>query len=358
MRGLLLALVLVAACSEAYEGRDGRVFEGHVTRVIGETEQVVPGGPRQVVQRVEVELDGSLYRGDRVEVAWGGGTPTARTGLLRVGDRLLLSAQRADDGARHYVIHELVRLPSLAPLAVAAALQLQVVARLNGLASVAGLAGSVAVFLVAVVPALRRGDDPLTATLLGAALVLLVAVYLVHGLSRKSTAALLGTCVGLVTVAGVGVLGVEVARVNGVGNEELASLAAATTVGPDMPRLVLAGIVVASLGALVDLCIGQSSITFQLASVDPGLRGGALYGSALNAGREHIGSLVNTLALASFGSALPLVLLLSVGNAPLVVLLNGETIVTALVGALAAAAGLALSVPATTALAVAFVPRR
>ncbi|CAN5205416.1 hypothetical protein BH18CHL2_BH18CHL2_06670 [soil metagenome] len=357
-RGLLLALLVLGACSGAYEGRSGTVFEAHVTRILGETEQVFPGAAPQLLQRVEIELDGSLYRGDRVEVGWGGRTPVNRAGLLREGDRVLVSARRADDGSRQYAIEEIVRLPSLAPIALAAALVLLVVARVKGLASIAGLAVSVAVFLLAIVPALQRGDDPLAATLVGAALVLLATVYLVHGLNRKSTVALLGTCVGLAAVAGLGALGLELARITGLGDEELVFLAVGTSFALDMPKLVLAGIIVASLGALVDMSVGQSSTTFELASVDPRLRGRALYNSALNVGRDHIGSLVNTLALAYFGGALPLVLLLSLGNAPVVVSLNGEAIVASLLGLIAAAGGLVLCVPATTALAVMFVPRR
>lgn len=354
----VLAALGLVACGDPYESRSGNVFEAHVTREIAATDVVTPDGARQLTQRVEIELDGSLYRGDRVEVGWGGRVPITRNGLLRVGDRVLVSQRRADDGSREYAIEEVVRLPLLAPVAGAALLALLAVARLKGLASIAGLAASVAVFLLAVVPSLQRGDDPLIATLIGSALILVATVYLVHGFNRKSTAALAGTTVGLGVVAALGSVGIALARITGLGDEESVFLAVGTGFAIDMTKLVLAGVIVASLGALADMAVGQSSTTFELASVDRALRGRALYASALNVGRDHIGSLVNTLALAYFGGALPLILLLSLGNQPLAVALNGETIAVSLLGVLAATCGLVVAVPVTTAAAVALVRSR
>ncbi|HET8568025.1 MAG TPA: YibE/F family protein [Candidatus Limnocylindria bacterium] len=358
MRILALALVAVAAvsCGDVYEGRSGSVFEARVTRVLATERQTTPGGP-QLVQRVEIELEGSLYRGERIEVGWGGRIPINENGLLRPGDRVLVSASRADDGSRQYAIVEVIRLPALVPLAAIALLALVAVARVKGLASVVGLAASVAVLLLAVVPALRRGDDPLVATLVGSALVLAATVYLVHGLNRKSTAALVGTAAGLAAVAALTAASLSLARITGFADEEAVFLAVGTGHAIDMTKLVLAGLVVASLGALTDMAVGQASTTFELASVDRSLRGRALYSSALNVGRDHVGSLVNTLALAYVGGALPLVLLLTLGYAPLAVALNGETIVTSLLGILAATCALVLTVPVTTAAAVALVRR-
>jgi len=349
-----LALTLLS-CGDTYSGRSGAVIDAHVTRVLDTSSRPIPGSAPQLLQRVEVELDGSLYRGDRVEMGWGGRSPINENGLLREGDRVLVSARRADDGSRLYTIEEIVRLPSLLPFGALLAVALVVVARLKGLASIAGLVGSVAVFLFVVVPEIQIGADPILATLLGMAGVLVIAVYVVHGFNRKSTAALVGTAVGLVAVALLASLALGAAHITGLGSEEAVFLAVGTRFRVDMTHLVLAGVMVASLGALVDMAVGQASTTFELAAIDPDLRGGALYASALNVGRDHIGSLVNTLALAFFGGALPLVVLLSLGNAPVVVAANSETIVTSILAVVVASVGLVACVPVTTALAVALV---
>ena len=358
--GLLAALAagLLTACGDWNRGEGVAVFDAQVVRVI-ETGDRNPEltGMRQPFQRLELRLDSGLYRGEVVTVEWGGRRALDPNGFLSAGDRVLVSESR-EGGARRYAVEEIVRLPALVPLAIVLFVALLAVARLKGLAAIAGLAASIAVFLLAIVPALQRGGDPLIATLVGAVGVVTVSVFVVHGANRKSVAALVGTLAGLVVICVVAVVGLATLRLTGLGSEEQIFLAVGTDGRINMPRLVLAGVIVGSLGALVDMCVGQASATMELARVDPTLGPGQLYRSALNVGHDHIGSLVNTLALAYFGGALPLVLLLSLGFQPLSVALNSEEIVESILAVLAASIGLVLCVPITTAVAVFSVRRR
>ena len=356
---LLLSVVLLSGCTDLYTGRTGTVVDAHVVRVVeqGTRAAGAPGLPGQPFQRLEIQLDGGLYRGDVVTLEWGGRNALNAQGLLAPGDAVLVS-QRRDGDVRQYAIEEIVRLPSLLPVAALLLVLLLLVARWRGLAALVGLAMSVAVFLLAIVPAVQRGEDPLISTLIGSLAVVGVAVFVVHGPNRKSLAALVGTAVslGAVLVLSAGTL--VLAHITGLGSEEAVFLAVGSGGTIDLHRLVLAGIVVGSLGALVDMGIGQASATMELAAADPDFGGRRLYASALNVGRDHIGSLVNTLALAYFGGALPSIVLLSLGNAPLILALNGETIAGSLIAILVASVGLVLSVPVTTAVAVALAPRR
>ena len=356
---LLLAAVVLGACADWNSGLTSSVIDAHVVRVVTQGTRAAgqPGLPGQPFQTVEIELDGGLYRGDRVTLEWGGRVALNANGLLAPGDHVLVSQHRGDNAAREYAIEDVVRLPSLLPFVVVLVVALVAVARWKGIASLAGLAGSVAVFLLALVPAVQRGDDPLVATLAGALAVLVVAVFVVHGLNRKSVAALIGTAVCLLVVLGLAALVLAAAHMTGFGSEEAVFLAVGSAGRIDLHRLVLAGIVVGSLGALVDMGVGQASATFELAAAHDDLRGPRLYGSALNIGRDHIGSLVNTLALAYFGGAMPLIVLLSLGNLPLSLAANSETIVGSIIAVLVASIGLVLCVPITTAVAVALAGR-
>ncbi len=358
-RAAVLAFVaaLFVACGSLVEGGGSAVVSAHVTEVleIGDRGPLGSGMP-QPFQRLRVQIDESLYRGDVVELQWGGRRALDSNGFLRPGDRVLLSVVR-NGNDRTYAILEVVRLPALIPVAALLVVALLIVARLKGLAALAGLATSVAVFLLAIVPALQRGDDPLVATLLGCLGVIAVSVFVVHGLNRKSLAALCGTMAGLGVVTAVGAFALATARMTGLGNESQIFLAVGTDGRIDMARLALAAVMVGSLGAIVDMSVGQASAAAELASVDETLRGRRLYASALNVGRDHVGSLVNTLALAYFGGALPLILLISLGYQPLAVSVNSEEIVESLITVMAASLGLVLCVPITTAIAVMFAGR-
>lgn len=355
----MLLATLTLACGPLVEGGRADVVAGHVVDVleIGDRGQIGSGMP-QPFQRLRVQLDESLYRGEVVELQWGGRRALDPNGFLRAGDRVLLSVTR-EGSDRTYAILEVVRLPALAPFAVLLLLALLAVARIKGLAALAGLAASVSVFLLAIVPALQRGDDPLVATLVGSLGVIAVSVFVVHGFNRKSLAALCGTMAGLGVVTAIGALALATARMTGMGAEDQIFLAVGTDGRIDMPRLALAAVMVGSLGAIVDMSVGQSSAVSELAAVDETLRGRRLYASALNVGRDHIGSLVNTLALAYFGGALPLVLLISLGYQPLSIAINSEEILASVIAIIAASLGLVVCVPITTVIAVMLAgPRR
>jgi len=347
VRGLVLAVALavIAACGDPNTGVGIEVIDAHVVRVIetGDHE-----GAKY--QRLAIQLDGSLYRGDVVELEWDGRRALNENGFLSPGDRVLLTLSR-EGSTRTYTISEIVRLPSLWPFVVILAVALVAVGRWKGAASLAGLGASIAVFLLAVLPAVRSGGDPLLATLVGSIGVLVVAVLIVHGFNRKSIAALAGTLGTLVLVVGLAAAAISVARITGLGTEDAIFVFVGTAGKVDMPRLVLAGVVVASLGALVDMAVGQASTTFELSAAGE-LRGRRLYLSALNVGRDHIGSLVNTLALAYFGGALPLIVLVSLGFQPLSVSINSEEITQSIMAVVIASIGLVLCVPLTTAIAV------
>ena len=347
---LIAALAAVVGCGDPNTGVGIEVIDAHVVRVIESGDH---DGAKY--QRLSMQLDGSLYRGEVVELEWDGRRALNENGFLSPGDRVLLTLSR-DGNTRTYTIFEIVRLPSLWPFVVLLAIALIAVGRWKGVASLAGLGASIAVFLLAVLPAVRGGNDPLLATLVGSVGVLVVAVFVVHGLNRKSVAALLGTLGALVLVLILAAVAVSVARITGLGTEDAIFVFVGTGGKVDMPRLVLAGVVVGSLGALVDMAVGQASTVWELSETSE-VRGRKLYLSALNVGRDHIGSLVNTLALAYFGGALPLIVLVSLGFQPLSVSINSEEITQSVMAVLIASIGLVLCVPLTTAIAVTLADR-
>jgi uncharacterized membrane protein len=210
-----VAALVLTACGDWNRGQGASVLDARVVRVL-ETGDRNPAstGMRQPFQRLELELESGLYRGEIVTVEWGGRRALDPNGFLSAGDRVLVTETR-EGGTRRYAIEEIVRLPALVPLATLLFVALVAVARLKGIAALAGLAASIAVFLLAIVPALQRGGDPLSATLVGAVGVVTVSVFVVHGANRKSLAALLGTLAGLVVICVVAVVGLATLRLTG-----------------------------------------------------------------------------------------------------------------------------------------------
>jgi len=140
-------------------------------------------------------------------------------------------------------------------------------------------------------------------------------------------------------------------RLSGFGSDASVYLNFATDGKLDFAGLLLGSIIIGILGVLDDVSITQSSVVQELKAANPALQGKELYTRAIRVGRDHVASLINTLALAYVGVALPLVLFLSTSEAPLGQLFNQEIVAAEIVRIIIGSIGVILAVPFTTALA-------
>jgi uncharacterized membrane protein len=264
------------------------------------------------------------------------------------GDTLVLSRDGGADGGPTYRFADYERQLPLAALAVGFALVTALVARLRGIAALAGLAFAFFILLQFVLPGILAESSPTWVTLVGSSAIMFVVLYLAHGFSARTTTALIGTLFGLTLVAVLGSVGVSAARLTGLTSEDTVTL---STYDPtlDFSGLVLAGVVVAGLGVLNDVTITQASAIWQLKDASPEATWRELYRRGMAVGRDHIASTVYTLVFAYAGAALPLLILFDLSPQPWGVTLTsstvGEEVVRTLVGSIA----LVLAVPVTTA---------
>lgn len=267
-----------------------------------------------------------------------------------VGERVELYYAPGPDGRLQYVVSDWVRRPAMAWLVGLFTLTALAVAGLKGLRAVAATVASLAIVIAYVVPSIVAGHDPVWVSLVGVGGILLLAIYFVHGVNWSTTAALVGTyaAVGLTMVLAIGFT--DAARLTGLGNEDAVFL---LTAAPQVALrgLLLAGILIGALGALTDITIVQASVVRELAHTDPSLGLRQLYARGMNVGRDHVGSLVNTLVLAYTGAGLSLFVLLHVYQVSAARAFNLELVATEVVHTLVGSVGLILAVPITTILA-------
>src|SRR5438445_238955 len=77
------------------------------------------------------------------------------------------------------------------------------VARWRGLAAIAGLGVAWLVLVRFVIPAVLDGESAVAVALTGSAVIMLVVLYLAHGLNARTTTALLGTLASLALTGGL-----------------------------------------------------------------------------------------------------------------------------------------------------------
>jgi uncharacterized membrane protein len=270
---------------------------------------------------------------------------------LAVGDDIVLNdaGPDVDDAARYSFADVQRRLP-LVILAVAFGVAVVALGRLRGLLALVGIGITVGVLLAFVFPALLRGASPLGVALTGAIIIAVSTIYLAHGVSDRTTVALVGTIASLLLTAALGAGFGAAAHLSGLASEDSLNLLAFAP-ELDFRGLLLAATIIGALGVLDDVTITQVSAVWELHDSEPRVGARALYSAGIRIGRDHIASTVNTLVLAYTAAALPTLLLLSQSGLAMGEVLTTETLAVEIVQTLVGSIGLVASVPLTTALA-------
>lgn len=189
-------------------------------------------------------------------------------------------------------------------------------------------------------------------SLLVASFIIILGSYVTHGFNRTTSTAIAGM---IATVLGAGVatfISMYLMKLTGLYSEDVVYLLFNTQGTLDVKGLLFAGIMIGLLGILYDVAIGQAIAVEELIRADHSMTPKKLIERGLRIGREHIGALVDTLALAYVGASLPLLLLFATSDAPILYILNREDISTELVRILVGSASIIVAVPITTYIAV------
>jgi uncharacterized membrane protein len=273
------------------------------------------------------------------------------TPRFTVGDKVVLGYNGADpNDPGSYQLQDFQRGFPLALLGVLFAAAVLILGRMQGLKALGALVLTFVVIVLFVLPAMVAGKDPLTVGVVGAAVIMFMVLYLTHGLSARTSTAVVGTLVSLGLIGVLGWLFSVVANLTGL-DEDTANLISVLGHGIDARGLLLAGIVIGSVGVLDDVTVTQTSAVWELRRANPKLGRRDLYAAGLRIGRDHMSSSVNTLVMAYAGAGLPLLLAYSASGRGLTDLLTAETIAQELVRTLVGSIGLVASVPITTFLA-------
>ena len=305
-----------------------------------------PTGGAQCVQ-VLVAIDSGPNTGAKTLLEFGGGPGQPQ---LVPGDHVRISRQVDQGGATSYAFYDYERTWPLIALAAVFAVVIVAVARWRGLRALVGIVVAFAVLVLFLLPALRDGAPAIPVALVASAAILYAVIYLAHGVSLRTSAALLGTLTALLLAAVLSWAAIDLAHLTGL-SEDQNNEVAAYLGHVSITGLLLAGFIIGSLGVLNDVTVTQASTVFELAEVGDGSSRRTIFLGAMRVGRDHIASTVYTLVLAYAGSALPLLLLFSVANRSLADVLTSESVAIEIARSAVGGIALALSVPLTTAIA-------
>lgn len=340
-----------------YGAADSRIVGG----TIRDVETFSCGGPEEAgddpsVQReltcvrAEVRLTEGPDAGSRVPVDLP--PETHRAGVSEDAPvRLLHTSNVGPDGADYYSFIDFEREFPMLVLAIGYAAIVVAVARMRGLRALLGLGFAYVMLGMFMLPALLEGKPAGLVGLAGASAIMFVALYLAHGLSARTTTALLGTMFGLAITVLLATWAVDAAKLSGMAHEGNYYLLQATD-DLDLSQLVLCGIIIAGLGVLNDVTITQASAVWELYELSPTMTARRLFTGAMRIGRDHIASTVYTIAFAYAGAALPILLLIRLYERPVFTSLTSGELAEEVVRTLVGSIGLVLAIPITTGIGV------
>jgi uncharacterized membrane protein len=306
----------------------------------------------QPYQKVRAEIEEGDYVSKTVELEQGYDFSITEHSLVDVGDKVVLIGLDQGEGREFFIIDH-YRLPAVA-LGFLLFFALVVwVGGKKGVGSIIGLVISLAIIAGFIMPRIIAGDSPLFISLVGASFIAIISITVAHGFERRTAVALVGTVLTLAIAVGLAWFYVLLTKLSGMGSENAYYLQVGELANLDLRGLLLGGIIIGALGVLDDVTTSQTAAVEEIYKADPSVSPKELYKRSMSVGREHIASLVNTLALAYVGAAFPLFLLIASNDSqPLWVMFNGQLVIEEVVRTLVGSFALVLAVPITTVIAI------
>lgn len=334
----------------ALVNREGQTFEkGVVTEILQDNLQ--PNGTRVGEQRVLVRLTTGVRAGQELET-------TSASGYLfgadcTVGMRVIVLQSVAGDSTitsiysqdREWVIYAF------------AAAYLVVLCLVGGKQGVKGALGLVFTFfciLFVYLPLVYRGLSPFWVSVFICVITTLVTMYLIGGPTRKTLVATGGTVAGVV-IAGISATIFSMATgITGWNVSDIESLLTlSSTSGVQVGGLLFSGLLISSLGAVMDVAMSIGSAIAEIHAQNPALSRGELFKAGMHVGRDMMGTDSNTLILAFAGGSISMLVLDYAYSLPYQQIINSNNIGIAIMQGLSGSFGIVLAVPVTVALAVA-----
>lgn len=313
--------------------------------------EVTLGEVTQPFQRLQIRISEGEYAGSIFEIEYGNRQIRHDMILIETGDRLMVTISSMPDGSTTAYFTDFYRRNSLLLLLGIFILGSVIISGWKGVKSLVGILLSLAVIILIILPGIQEGRDPLSVSILGSFLFVGFSLYLVYGWNAKTHAAVLGSFIALTFTGILAFIFVNNARLTGYGDENMFYISQLTQNTLNIRSLLLAGVLIGTLGVLDDLVISQASAVFELFRSNPKHTFKSLFKSAMNIGQDHIAATVNTLVLAYAGASLPMLLLFSFRNVDFGLATNLEFIAEEIVRTIVGSLGLFAAVPITTALA-------
>lgn len=232
----------------------------------------------------------------------------------------------------------------------------------QGVKSLLGLGTSIAVVIFYIIPQVLDGANALVVSAIGAFVIATLTILLGHSFAWRTVISLVCIYVILCVVIALAWLSGWAANLTGIYDETSSYLGFAPGMqAVDLYGVLLGGIIIASLGVLDDVVTTQVAAVDEFRQLKSSASWKELFSRGMSVGREHLSAVINTLALAYVGVALPTILALSQtleNSQDVLMTLNYEYLSVEVIRLVISTLGIIVAIPLSTGLAVWLIGRK
>lgn len=300
------------------------------------------------LQKVKVQITSGKYKGETIDIENHLSDNDAYNILVEKGDKILVVIEEISDEYYEVYITDYQRADYIVYLVIVFIILILAIGKTKGLKAVISLALTVGSVFYILLPQILKGANPMTLAILISIGVTILTIFLVSGVNTKSIAAIGGTSAGVIIAGLIAYyIGLKI-HLTGLSADEATMLMyIPQEIKFNFKNILFAGIILGSLGAVMDVGMSIASAIEEIYSVNNNLSRKELFRSGMNVGKDVMGTMTNTLILAYTGSSIPLLLVFMAYETSLIEIINLDIIATEVIRSLSGSIGLVMTIPIT-----------
>lgn len=307
---------------------------------VDETTENILRGEREL----EIELLTGRYAGDKVKVT--NYFSALYNVNVKTGDKVSVRIDTVEENQYQVSIYNYYRVPGILGVVGCFLLFLILIGGKKGAKSAVGLIFTMVCIIFILLPLSLKGYSALAITL-GLILVCnFVTFFLVDGIGKKTVVASVGSMAGVLCGTLFAVIAAAIMKVTAFQMDEAETLLLIAS-GTELKihDLFICGILIACMGAVMDVSMSITSSIAELHEVNPGLNKKQLFQSGMNIGKDAMGTMSNTLILAFAGESLNMMLMIYSYGVSFQQLMNTDFVAIEVIRSIAGSIGIVCTVP-------------
>ena len=307
-----------------------------------------------IIEEVHVKLkvlDGK-FKGEIKTAIFGTESDLPKDLTYKIGQTYFIGISKTEEKntTAHISIYDIDNSFNIIILVFLMILAIVSIGKLKGLSSLVALIFTIALIFLVLIPLTLKGYPPLPIAVAISIVSIIITLPLITGFHLKTGAAILGAAIGVALASLLAVFFGKIMHLSGIITNDMLTVFYASNVLIDLKGVLLSGMILAALGAVMDICISMASATAEIFHAKPDIDEKEAFTSVLNIGTDILGTMVNTLILAYVGSSLALILLITLKIQPGMsfwMVLNYNPVLSEIVKSVIGSIGMFISIPIT-----------